>query len=81
MDKIDKAQYNNLRDSFQYLVDNVLGEHYYNCCHDVYTSDRECVTAIIKRVDTLTDKVTLYKIISIISTCIAVTSLMVIAVI
>lgn len=64
MDKIDKAQYKNLRSSFQYLVSYVLGHNYYNTCADVYSSDKECVSAMIRKFDKMSDKITLYKVLS-----------------
>ncbi len=64
MDKIDKSQYKNLRSSFQYLVNHVLGHDYYNTCADVYSSDKECVSAMIRKFDKLSDKVTFYKVLS-----------------
>lgn len=40
MDEIEKLQYENLRENFNKLRDNVLGEKYYNMAMDVYDADR-----------------------------------------
>ena len=71
MEKSEKEQYKNLRGGFQYLVGNILGHQYYNDCHDVYTSDNECVSSIIKKFNKMEDKLTLYKVTSIITSCVS----------
>ncbi len=49
MDGIKEAQYKSLRKNFHKMIDNVLGADYYNCEHDVYSSEKECCEAITRK--------------------------------
>ncbi len=47
--RISILQYNNLRKHFKKMVNNVLGENYYNMGADVYESDRLCCEDITRK--------------------------------
>ena len=47
--RVALLQYKSLRENFSKMVDDVLGENYYNYEHDVYNSDKECCKAITKK--------------------------------
>lgn len=42
MGKVSKMQYKNLRYYFQKLINNILGDNYYNMANDVYDCDEQC---------------------------------------
>lgn len=42
-------QYNNLRKHFSKMIDDVLGEDYYNMDMDVYGSDQACCEDITRK--------------------------------
>jgi fatty-acid desaturase len=67
MDKIEKAQYKNLRSGFNYMVGVVLGEGWYNYEHDVYQSDTETIRCMIVKFRKYEDDITKYKILACIS--------------
>lgn len=47
--RISLLQYDNLRKHFQMMVDEILGENYYNMAMDVYDCDRICCEDIIRK--------------------------------
>ena len=48
-DEISKRQYANLRENFNKLVKDVLGDDYYNMAMDVYDADRICCEDIARK--------------------------------
>lgn len=47
--RIALLQYQSLRNNFNKLIDEVLGEDYYNMAMDVYDADRICCEDIAKK--------------------------------
>lgn len=47
--RVALLQYESLRKNFQKMVDDVLGEDYYNMAMDVYDSDRICCEHITRK--------------------------------
>lgn len=48
--RIELMQYNSLREAFQKMSDEVLGEDFYTVANDVYQSDIETCEAITRRI-------------------------------
>lgn len=70
MDKIDKMQYKNLRQCFNTVVNNILGEDYYNMGMDVRQADQICTEDIINEFKNIKHDLKLYKNIAIMAICI-----------
>jgi len=47
--RVSILQYNSLRKNFKKMINNVLGEDYYNMEMDVYESDRQCCEDITRK--------------------------------
>ena len=47
--RIPLLQYRSLRKNFSLMIDNVLGEDYYNMAMDVYDGDRICCEDITRK--------------------------------
>lgn len=49
--RVALLQYKSLRENFHSLVNNVLGDDYYNMAMDVYDADRICCEDIVKKLN------------------------------
>ena len=47
--RVSILQYDSLRNNFQKMIDNILGEDYYNYEMDVYECDRQCCEDITQK--------------------------------
>jgi len=47
--RVRLLQYDSLRENFKKMVDDVLGEDYYNMSNDVYDCDKECCEDITRK--------------------------------
>lgn len=47
--RVSMLQYKSLRNNFKKMVDDVLGEDYYNMAMDIYDSDRICCEDITQK--------------------------------
>jgi hypothetical protein len=47
--RIALLQYKSLREHFGLMIDNVLGEDYYNMAMDIYEADRICCEDITRK--------------------------------
>lgn len=53
--------YENLRDNYNRIIDNILGKDYYNMYMDTYHCDDGCADDIISKYRDIKNKVGLYK--------------------
>lgn len=61
MDEIEKLQYENLRENFNKLSNNILGEKYYNMAMDVYEADKITCEDIMQRYKDMKDERFFYR--------------------
>lgn len=52
--RVALLQYKSLRENFQAMVNDVLGDKYYNMANDVYDSDKYCCEDIARKANETT---------------------------